>query len=337
MSITYKNSGVDIDKANKLIKDIKKLINTTRVKGSMDSVGGFGAFFDPDIKKMKKPLLAASTDGVGTKLKIAQMVGKHSTVGIDLVAMCVNDLLCCGAKPLFFLDYYATGKLNGKIWSEVIKGVVKGCRDAGCALLGGETAEMPGMYAKGEYDLAGFSVGMVDGKKVLDGKKIKAGDILLGIASNGLHSNGYSLVRKLFSKSEIKKNPGLFLKPTLIYVKPFLDLADKVKIKGAANITGGGFYDNVPRMLPKGVKAAIEKNSWPVPRIFKMIRDKVSSEEELYRTFNMGIGMVIALSKNDAQKAVGILSGKHKLKSWIIGKVVKGRRGMSFLRKQESK
>ena len=330
--ISYRQSGVDIDKANRLIKDVKKLINTTRIKGSMDSIGGFGGFFDPAASGIKSPLLVASTDGVGTKLKIAQAVDKHDTVGIDLVAMCVNDVLCSGAKPLFFLDYFATGKLDGKTWSSVLKGIVKGCRQAGCALLGGETAEMPGMYPKGEYDLAGFTVGVVDRKKIIDGKKIRPGDVLLGIASNGLHSNGYSLVRKLFTEARIKKDHRLFLKPTLIYVKPFLEIARLAKIKGAANITGGGFYDNIPRMLPKGAGAVVRKGSWNIPGVFKLIAEKADiMEKELYRTFNMGVGMVLVLSAKDAEKAIKILRKKFRLASWIIGEVVRGRKDVEIV------
>ncbi len=325
--ITYKTAGVDINKAESLIKKAKKLINTTRTAGSMDSVGGFGGVFDPSRIGIKRALLVASTDGVGTKLKIAQIAGRHDSIGIDLVAMCVNDVLCLGAKPMFFLDYFATGKLDGAIWSEVIKGIIRGCREAECALLGGETAEMPGMYARGEYDLAGFAVGLVDKRSVLDGRSIKPGDVLVGIASSGLHSNGYSLVRKLFTKKEIKKEYKLFLKPTHIYVKPFLELTRRLRLKGAANITGGGFYDNVPRMLPGGAGAVINKGSWKEPRVFKLIREKTNiPDKELYRTFNMGIGMVLALSLKDAKKAISILDKKFRLKSWIIGDVIKGKR-----------
>ena len=330
--ITYKKAGVDINRADGLIRDIKKLINTTRVKGSMDSVGGFGGFFDPVPAGGKAPLLVASTDGVGTKLKIAQVAGKHDTIGIDLVAMCVNDVLCAGAKPVFFLDYFACGKLENKLWTDVLKGVIAGCRDAECALLGGETAEMPGMYKKGEYDLAGFSVGVVARKNVIDGKKIKAGDVLLGIASSGLHSNGFSLVRKVFSKAEMKKERGMLLKPTYIYVKPFFAMAKAVKIKGAANITGGGFYDNIPRMLPSGLRAVVKKGTWTMPTVFKIIARRTRlGDRELYRTFNMGIGMVIALSGKDAEKAKRILAGRFKMKSWIIGEVVKGKRGTEIV------
>lgn len=330
--ISYKTAGVDIDRADGLIKDVKKLINTTRVKGSMDTIGGFGGFFDPARAGEKDSLLVASTDGVGTKLKIAGIAGKHDSVGIDLVAMCVNDVLCSGARPIFFLDYFACGKLDGKVWKDVLKGIVRGCRDAGCALLGGETAEMPGMYPKGEYDLAGFAVASVDRKKVIDGKKIKAGDVILGIASSGLHSNGYSLVRRVFTKAEMKKEKVLLLKPTTIYVKPFLALMKAVKVKGAANITGGGFYDNIPRMLPKGLRAVIKKGTWTLPKVFRIIAGKADiAEKEMYRTFNMGIGMVMAMSAKDAEKARRMLEKTFKIKSWVIGSVEKGRKGVDLI------
>ena len=325
--IAYKNAGVDIDKADKLISDAKKIIATTRGKGSMGSVGGFSGFFDPSCFGVKQPVLAAATDGVGTKLKIAQLAGKHDTIGIDLVAMCVNDLICSGARPLFFLDYFSTGKLENRIWKEVIKGIVKGCRQAGCTLLGGETAEMPGMYPAGEYDLAGFAVGLADRKRIIDGKRIKPGDVLLGIASSGLHSNGYSLVRRLFPKKELVKQQKLLLKPTTVYVKPFLDLAGKVNVKGAAHITGGGLYGNVPRILPKNVRAVIRKTSWKVPRVFRLIAERSGiPDRELYRTFNMGIGMVLVLGRKDAAKALNVLKRKFKIESWIIGEAVRGRR-----------
>jgi phosphoribosylformylglycinamidine cyclo-ligase len=330
--LSYKKAGVDIDKADGLIKKAKALINTTRVKGSMDSVGGFGGFFDPAASGTKNGLLVAATDGVGTKLKVAQIAGKHDTVGIDLVAMCVNDILCSGAKPLFFLDYFASGKLRKKEWSEVIKGIVDGCRQAGCALLGGETAEMPGMYSGGEYDLAGFSVGVVDRRKVIDGSRVKPGDVLLGLASTGLHSNGYSLVRKVFTKKQIKQHYKLILKPTKIYVKPFFAVSDVCRIKAAAHITGGGFYDNIPRMLPKGVKAIVRTGSWSIPSVFGLIEKNADiRKKDMYRTFNMGIGMVLALSKKDADKAQKILSKKFKLKSWVIGEVVKGKRSAELV------
>jgi phosphoribosylformylglycinamidine cyclo-ligase len=331
-NITYKQAGVDIEKANRLVKDIKKLIGTTKVKGSVGSIGGFGGFFDLAKSDEKGSLLVASTDGVGTKLKIAQITGTHHTIGIDLVAMCVNDILCSGARPLFFLDYFATGKLQPKVWKSVIKGIVAGCKQAGCVLLGGETAEMPGMYAKDEYDLAGFSVGVVNKKKIIDGSKIKPGDVILGLASSGLHSNGYSLVRKIFTRKEMIKNKALLLKPTKIYVKEVLEVARKFKIKAAANITGGGFYDNIVRVLPGNAKAVISKGSWKTPKVFELMTKKIRiNEEELYRTFNMGIGMALVMPSKDATKAKEVLQKKFKLKSWVIGKIVKGKRSVEVI------
>ncbi|MGD2279123.1 MAG: phosphoribosylformylglycinamidine cyclo-ligase [Candidatus Omnitrophota bacterium] len=329
--LTYKQAGVDIGKANRLVRDIKKLTNATRIKGSVGSIGGFGGFFDLSPSGAKGSLLVASTDGVGTKLKIAQDTGVHGTVGIDLVAMCVNDVLCSGARPLFFLDYFATGKLDGKIWKEVIKGITAGCKEARCALLGGETAEMPGMYDRGEYDLAGFCVGSVERKKVIDGSRIKPGDAVLGLASSGLHSNGYSLVRKVFTGKEIEKNKRLLLKPTRIYVKPVLEVSKKVPIKGIANITGGGFYDNISRILPGNARAVIKEGSWKLPGVFKLITEKADIEKkELYTTFNMGIGMVLIVPQKEVKKTITILKRKFKLESWIIGKVVKGKKGVEI-------
>ncbi|MGB2601469.1 MAG: phosphoribosylformylglycinamidine cyclo-ligase [Candidatus Omnitrophota bacterium] len=323
--VTYKQAGVDIDRANRLVGTIKNLVKSTNVPGCVGAIGGFGGLFDTSKSGIKDPLLVSSTDGVGTKLKVAQVSGVHDTIGIDLVAMCVNDIICLGAKPLFFLDYFSTGKLEDEQLTAIIKGVVKGCRDAGCALLGGETAEMPGVYPKGEYDLAGFCVGAVDRKKVIDGRRIKAGDVILGVASSGLHSNGYSLARKVFTKRQLKKHYKMLLKPTTIYVKPILEVCKKTKVKGIVNITGGGFYDNIPRVLPAGVKAVIEKGSWKAPKVYDLIREIANiREKELYRTFNMGIGMTLMLSEAEAQKAIKILK-KHKLKSWIIGDVIKGK------------
>jgi phosphoribosylformylglycinamidine cyclo-ligase len=331
-TVTYKTAGVDISKADWLIKSMTPLIESTRVKGSMGSIGGFGGFFDLFAAGEKDPLLVASTDGVGTKLKIAEISGKHDTIGIDLVAMCVNDLLCCGARPLFFLDYFACGKLEGKIWSEVLKGIVAGCKDAGCALLGGETAEMPGMYKKGEYDLAGFSVGAVSRKKAITGKKIKPGDVILGMASSGLHSNGYSLVRKIFTKKEIKQRCRALLAPTIIYVRPFLEAAGIAEIKGAANITGGGLQENIPRILPEGARAVIRSGSWDVPRIFQEMAEKAGiGHKELHRTFNMGLGMVLVISDNDAVKVKKMLKEKFGIKSWVIGDIAKGKKGIEIV------
>jgi phosphoribosylformylglycinamidine cyclo-ligase len=331
--LSYKKSGVDIEKANQLIAGMSKFIDTTRIKGSMDSIGGFGGFFNPSVFKIKDPRLVASTDGVGTKLKIAQLTGKHNTVGIDLVAMCVNDVICSGARPMFFLDYFAAGKLESRIWNQVVRGIIKGCKESGCALLGGETAEMPGMYEKGDYDLAGFSVAIVERKKIIDGKKIRAGNVILGLASSGLHSNGYSFVRGIFNSKELKEYKDLLLKPTRLYVKPVLDLLNRIQIKGIANITGGGFYDNIPRILPSGMKAVINKGTWVMPGIYEIIKKKKAdiSEKELYRTFNMGIGMVLVLPEKEAVTAKEFLWKKHRLKSYLIGAIEKGKKQVTLV------
>jgi len=331
--LSYKKSGVDIDKANLFIKKIKTLVKTTRRPGWVSNIGAFAGFFKPDRSAYKDPLIVASTDGVGTKLMIAKWAGIHDTIGVDLVAMCVNDIVTCGAEPLFFLDYFATGKLSPRAGYEVMKGVVKGCRLANCALIGGETAELPGMYGPGDYDLAGFSVGMVDRKKVIDGSKIKRGNLILGIASNGIHSNGYSLVRKVFSKKELSaKFAEEVLKPTAIYVRPVLGLTKHFAVKGIAHITGGGFYDNVIRLLPGRAMAVIFRGTWPVLPIFELIKKKGNiKEKEMFKTFNMGIGMVAVLSRNEIMKAKSYLLQKHKLKSWVIGEIIKGRKRVEII------
>ncbi|UCD55319.1 MAG: phosphoribosylformylglycinamidine cyclo-ligase [Candidatus Omnitrophota bacterium] len=331
--LSYKKAGVDIDKANLFIKKIKPLIKSTKRTGWISDIGAFAGFFKPEIAAYKNPLIVASTDGVGTKLMIAKWAGKHDTVGIDLVAMCVNDIITCGAEPLFFLDYLATGKLSPEISYEVLKGIVKGCKLANSALIGGETAELPGMYRPGDYDLAGFSVGIVDRKKVIDGSGIKKGNLILGIASTGLHSNGYSLVRKVFSKKELtttlKKE---VLKPTAIYVKPVLDIIKRFDVKGIANITGGGFYDNIGRLLPRNISAIIYRGIWPVLPIFELIRNKARiDDDEMFRTFNMGIGMVLILPRKGILKARDYLLKKYKLKSWIIGEVIRGRKKIEII------
>ena len=319
--MTYKKSGVDIEAANRFVDAIKPL-----TKG----IGGFGGLFKFDTKKYKEPYLVSSTDGVGTKLKIAFLAGKHDTIGIDLVGMNVNDVLCTGAKPLFFLDYIATGKIEKKVLVDVIKGIVEGCRQAGCALVGGETAEMPGFYKAGEYDVAGFCVGAVDKSKAIDGSKIKAGDVLIGIESNGLHSNGFSLVRKVFSRKELLQYADELLKPTRIYVKPMLTLLRETRderrrtIKGIAHITGGAFYDKIPRIIPKGLAIRIQKKSWPLPEIFRIIQRKGNvPEQNMYRTLNMGIGMVLAADKAASADIISYLA-KQNLKSWIIREAVNG-------------
>lgn len=323
--IDYKRAGVDIDKSNRFIKDIVTIVSATKRTEVLGGIGGFSAFTKIP-KKYKKPVLVSSTDGVGTKLKIAEAVGKHDTIGIDLVAMSVNDIVVTGAEPLFFLDYFATGRLNNKKAVQIIKGIARGCRDAGCALIGGETAEMPGMYKGGEYDLAGFCVGVVERGKIIDGHSVAPGDMVIGIASSGLHSNGFSLARKVFTKKELKGSFGrVLLTPTIIYVKPVLKLIDKVNVKSMAHITGGGFYDNIPRVLPKGTAVLIYKGLWAVPEVFRLIQERAGvSDREMYRTFNMGIGMAFVVNKRDVEKAHKVIKASG-LKSWTIGEIIKGR------------
>jgi len=309
--VTYKQAGVDIKKAEELVK---------RIKGMVPGIGGFSGLFPIEPGRYKKPLLVASTDGVGTKLKIAQLIGKHDTVGIDLVAMGVNDVITCGAEPIFFLDYFATGKLEVGVAQKVIIGIHKGCLQSGCILLGGETAEMPGFYKRGEYDLAGFCVGIVEKEEVIDGKKIEQGDIIFGLPSTGLHSNGFSLVRKIFSEKEQRRLGKELLKPTKIYVRDILSV--KSVVRGIAHITGGGFIDNIPRILPEGCQALIHKGSWKVPGIFHLVQKKGKiGEEEMFHTFNMGIGMVLVVSPAERGR---LLSRLPQAKP--IGEVVSGRR-----------
>ena len=324
--VTYRSAGVDIDKANKLVADYKRFASLTRTKGVISDVGSFGALFRPDLKSFKDPVLVSSTDGVGTKLKIAFLADKHDTVGIDLVAMSANDILCSGAEGLFFLDYISTGRIRSSVLKDIVRGVAAGCREAGYALVGGETAEMPGMYKEDEYDLAGFGVGIVERGRIVDGRTIRAGDIVLGLESSGLHSNGYSLVRKVFSRKELKRYSEELLEPTRLYERPVLAVKKKVDIKGIANITGGAFYDKVPRIIPSGMAIEIYKFSWRVPEIFKTIQRKGKiADREMYRTLNMGIGMVLVLAKSDIDKAKNILTGL-KVPSHIMGRVVKGDR-----------
>lgn len=323
--INYKNSGVDINRANRFVKEIAGHVSKTKRVEIMGGIGGFGAF-SRIPKGYKKPVLVSSTDGVGTKLLIADLLNKHTTIGIDLVAMCANDIIVTGAEPLFFLDYIATGRLNNKKALDIVKGICDGCKKAGCALIGGETAELPGMYKGEQYDLAGFCVGVVEKNKIIDGKYVKPGDRIIGIQSSGLHSNGFSLARKVFRRSELKGNIGkTLLKPTIIYVKPILDLIKRINVKSLAHITGGGFYDNIPRVLPKTTDALIYQGSWSVPEIFKMIQKNADiDDKEMYRTFNMGIGMVAVVSKEDIKKTHEIIK-RHGLKSWTIGEIIKGK------------
>lgn len=342
MSITYKKAGVDIDEADKFVSMISPMVKTTFRKEVLTNIGLFAGLFKLDIKKYKEPVLVSGTDGVGTKLKIAFEADKHDTVGIDLVAMCVNDILTVGAEPLFFLDYFASGKLDAEKASQVIKGIVEGCRQAGCALIGGETAEMPGFYKKNEYDLSGFAVGVVNKSEIINGAEIKEGDAIIGVASSGLHSNGFSLVRKVLfdiGKFKLENNiPELgcslgeeLLKPTKIYVSAFFALKGKVKIKGMAHITGGGIPGNLPRIFPKNISAKIIKNSWDIPPIFKFI-EKIGriDKKEMYKVFNMGIGYIFIVDKSDVEKTLKTLSKKN-YKSYIIGEISQGKKTVFFL------
>lgn len=328
---TYEKAGVPHLKGDPAYnRKISGLIRSTHTPGVCGDTLGFASLFDLAKTNIKDPLLVASTDGVGTKLELARLLGKHDTIGIDLVAMCVNDLITPGARPIFFLDYYASGKFQTNVIGEVLKGVTEGCRQAGCALVGGETAIMPGFYTDkrpalaAQYDIAGFSVGVVDRKKVVTGKKIKAGDSILGIQSSGFHSNGYSLLRKIFSEKELRGPVGReLLTPTLIYVKPVLALLKKLPVKGIVNITGGGFYDNLPRVIPQGLGAAIDRASWKVPGIFGAAQIVGGiSDHEMYKTFNMGVGMVVILDKRHVATAQKTLKS-FKLNSWVIGKIVR--------------
>ncbi len=333
---TYKSSGVDIDAGNLFVDLIRPLAKTTANKHVLGKLGGFsGAYELP--KKYKNPILLAAADGVGTKLKIAFMTGRFDTVGIDLVAMNVNDIVTCGAEPLFFLDYIATSKLNPKEGAEIVKGIVEGCKQAGCALLGGETAEMPGFYKKDEFDLAGFVVGIVDKEQVIDGSDVKAGDAVIGIASSGLHSNGYSLARKVLlgrKKYKLSDKPkplkrslaNELLEPTRIYVKSILNLRNSFQIKAAAHITGGGLLENIPRVLPKNCAVEMDSSTWQIPPIMELIKQEGRiDQEETYRTFNCGIGMVLVVNSKDAGKVLKRL-GKLKEKASLIGEVRKRKR-----------
>jgi phosphoribosylformylglycinamidine cyclo-ligase len=332
--VTYKSAGVDIDAGNKFVELIRPLVRTTFRPEVITDIGGFGGLFSFDAQKYKNPVLVSSTDGVGTKLKVAVLLGKHDTVGIDLVAMCVNDIVVQGAEPLFLLDYLATGKLSLEVSTQIIEGIARGCRTAGCALIGGETAEMPTFYKRGEYDIAGFTVGVVERKKVIDGSSICMGDRLIGLGSSGLHSNGYSLARKvLFQRMGLKVTDWVedlsrtvgeeLLVPTRIYVKPILGLLRDFQIHGIAHITGGGFTDNIPRMVPSGCKAVIRRNTWPVPPIFKVIQDggKIS-EEEMLRTFNNGIGMVLAVPPQEAKGIITHLESLNE-KAYLVGEIIR--------------
>lgn len=354
--LTYKQSGVDIDEGNRAVDLIKGKIKSTYDSNVIGDLGNFSGLYSlKDFTNMKEPVLLSSTDGVGTKLKLAQMLDKHDTVGIDLVAMCVNDLICQGAKPLFFLDYIATGKLVAEQVEQIVSGIAEGCKMAGASLIGGETAEMPGMYSDDEYDLAGFSVGIADKEKIVSGQNVKNGDVLIGISSSGVHSNGYSFIRKIFLDTynykldqyieELGMTLGeSLLTPTKIYVKLVLGLINKFEIKSIAHITGGGIIENIPRVIPKGLGIDIKKDSWEKPPIFKMIEGFSSIEErELHKSFNMGIGLVLVVDSERAKEVVNYINAKDqeinidekykglmKDKAYIIGNVVDTHEGVNL-------
>lgn len=327
--VTYKDSGVDIEEGYKSVKLIKDHAAKTFIPGVLNNIGSFAGMFE--LGKYNNPVLVSGTDGVGTKLQIAFDTKKYDTVGIDCVAMCVNDILCHGAKPLFFLDYIACGKLEAPVAADLVKGVSDGCIQAGCALIGGETAEMPGFYSEGEYDIAGFCVGVVEKDEIIDGSKIKDGDILIGIESSGVHSNGFSLVRKLITDYDAKLNGKkmgeVLLTPTKIYVKLIQALMAEFEIKGMAHITGGGFIENVPRMFKGDFTAVIDKNSYEIPEIFKYLMSLGVSEKDMYNTYNMGIGFVVCVDKADAEKMLAKIESLGE-KAYIIGHVQAGGEGI---------
>ena len=322
-SLTYKDSGVDITKGNQLIEKIKPIAKSTLRPGVLGGLGGFGAMFEIPLEKYKNPLLISGTDGVGTKLKVAEMLNKHDTIGIDLVAMCVNDLIVQGAEPLFFLDYYATGSLNPEIATSVIEGIGEGCRQSGCSLIGGETAEMPGMYNGEEYDLAGFCVGIVDKNQVIDGSKVNEGDHIVALGSSGPHSNGYSLIRKVLEKSTPSAEQlNSLIEPTRIYVKSVLSLANTLPVHAISHITGGGLLENIPRVLPDHLSAKLNSNSWSQPEIFKWLQKEGNIDShEMYRVLNCGVGMVVIISKESSSQAIEHLSACGE-NAWLIGEVV---------------
>jgi len=328
-NLSYRDAGVDIDAGNNLVERIKPIVKQTFRPGVMTGLGGFGALFELPLDRYKEPILVSGTDGVGTKLKLALALKKHDTIGIDLVAMCVNDIIVTGAEPLFFLDYYATGKLDIDIAADVIKGIAEGCKQSGAALTGGETAEMPGIYQSGDYDLAGFSVGIVEKSKIIQPDAVKAGDVLLGLASSGPHSNGYSLIRKILEVSEADLSQSMgdttlgeaLLAPTRIYVKSLLAVHQAINIHALAHITGGGLLENIPRVLPEGTRAVVDSNSWQRPTVFNWLKEQGNvAENEMLRTFNCGVGMVVCVSPEDEQAAIEILQ-QHQEQVWHLGTI----------------
>ena len=339
-SEAYAAAGVDIEAGYQGVKMMNRYVQRTFTADVISDLGGFGGLFSLDLHGLEKPVLVSGTDGVGTKQRIAQLMDRHNTVGIDCVAMCVNDIACCGAQPLFFLDYIAVGKNHPEKIAQMVSGIAEGCRQAGCALIGGETAEMPGFYPVDEYDMAGFSVGMVDKEKMIDGTTIKPGDVLIGVASSGVHSNGYSLVRKTLGINEksvrryideFRKTLGEeLLTPTRIYVKAIQSLVGKVDVKGISHITGGGFYENVPRMLPEGIVAKIEKKAVPVPPVFDLIaKTGKIPERDMYNTFNMGLGMILAVDPADVDKTMEALKAAGET-PYVVGSAEAGEKGVTL-------
>jgi len=327
--LTYRDAGVDIDAGEQLVENIKPFARKTLREGVLTGIGGFGALFQIARDRYREPVLVSGTDGVGTKLKLAFELNHHGTIGIDLVAMSANDILTLGAEPLFFLDYFACGKLDVATATEVVRGIAAGCEQAGCALIGGETAEMPGMYPTGEYDLAGFAVGIVEKSRIIDGSRIAPGDVVLGLASSGAHSNGYSLIRKIIAVKGVDLSSRLsgralselILEPTRIYVKPVLKLAAELDVKGIAHITGGGLLENIPRMLPDTVAARIERRAWTMPPLFAWLKSQGNvADEELFRVFNCGVGMAIVVAQGDADLALRALRAAGET-AWRIGHI----------------
>jgi len=340
-SASYAAAGVDIEAGYKGVQLMKKHVARTMIPGVVSGIGGFGGLFAPDLAGMKEPVLVSGTDGVGTKIRLAQLMDEHDTIGIDCVAMCVNDIICCGARPLFFLDYIAIGKNEPEKVASIVSGVAEGCVQAGCALIGGETAEHPGLMKPEDYDLAGFAVGIVDKEKMLDPGQVKAGDVVLSLPSTGIHSNGFSLVRKVFNIEHAKLDEwseelggelgGVLLQPTAIYVKPVLAAIEAAQVHGVSHITGGGFYENIPRCLPKGMTAKIDKSALWINPIFRMIQRLGNiPEHDMFNTFNMGTGMVLVVAKEDVDKAVAALNSEGE-GARVIGEIVAGDAGVELL------
>ena len=342
-SASYAAAGVDIEAGYKGVQLMKEHVARTMIPGVVSGIGGFGGLFAPDLSGMKEPVLVSGTDGVGTKIRLAQLLDRHDTIGIDCVAMCVNDIICCGARPLFFLDYIAIGKNEPEKVASIVSGVAEGCVQSGCALIGGETAEHPGLMAPEDYDLAGFAVGVVDREKIIDGSKVSEGDALIGLTSSGVHSNGFSLVRKVFDienadltapmdELEGKSLGETLLAPTKLYVKPVLALIDGgIDLHGASHITGGGFYENVPRILPKGLEAHFYAAQLPQLPIFELIQKRGDiPEHDMYNTFNMGLGMVLAVPQDQAEQALAILHNAGETDAAVVGDVASGDAGVAF-------